>query len=108
MGSLPHFLKNGGFYGKNNSGNDRYQEKFFGIYALSGINFSLEMGEVHALLGENGAGNRRLSRSLEEFISRTVENQNQWSGCGDKWCFRCTGKRNRNHSSGDCAGAVSD
>ena len=32
------------------------KKSFSGIYALSGINFSLEMGEVHALLGENGAG----------------------------------------------------
>ena len=61
------------------------KKSFSGIYALSGINFSLEMGEVHALLGENGAGkstiiksildliNQRLSRSLEEFINRTAE-----------------------------------
>lgn len=49
------------------------KKSFSGIYALSGINFSLEMGEVHALLGENGAGKQRLSRSLEEFINRTAE-----------------------------------
>ena len=32
------------------------KKSFSGIYALSGINLSLEEGEVHALLGENGAG----------------------------------------------------
>lgn len=38
------------------------KKSFSGIYALSGINFSLEMGEVHALLGENGAGDRVIIR----------------------------------------------
>ena len=32
------------------------KKSFSGVYALSGIDFSLELGEVHALLGENGAG----------------------------------------------------
>ena len=32
------------------------KKSFAGIYALNGIDFSLELGEVHALLGENGAG----------------------------------------------------
>ena len=31
------------------------KKSFAGIYALNGIDFSLELGEVHALLGENGA-----------------------------------------------------
>ena len=40
------------------------KKSFSGIYALSGINFSLEMGEVHALLGENGAGKSTIIKVL--------------------------------------------
>ena len=40
------------------------KKSFSGVYALSGINFSLEMGEVHALLGENGEGKSTLIKVL--------------------------------------------
>ena len=56
MGFIAAFLKNGGFYGKNNSGNDRYQEKFFRDLCI--------VRDQFALLGENGAGKSTLIKVL--------------------------------------------
>ncbi|MGO7859775.1 sugar ABC transporter ATP-binding protein, partial [Rhizobium ruizarguesonis] len=31
-------------------------KRFGGVKALRGVDFDLQVGEIHALLGENGAG----------------------------------------------------
>lgn len=43
-------------------------KKFPGVHALKGVDFSLERGEVCAILGENGAGKSTLMNVLGAFI----------------------------------------
>jgi ABC-type sugar transport system ATPase subunit len=39
-------------------------KRFGGVQALSGIDMSIERGEIHALVGENGAGKSTLGKIL--------------------------------------------
>jgi ABC-type sugar transport system ATPase subunit len=51
-------------------------KRYGGVHALGVVDFSLRAGEIHALLGENGAGNSTLINVLRGLVrpdSGTVE-----------------------------------
>ncbi len=60
-----------------------------GVHALKGIGFSLEKGEVHALVGENGAGKSTLIKVLggvvqpDEGSLEIAGKKASWKGPGD-------------------------
>lgn len=45
-------------------------KKFNGVYALKGLDFSLGEGEVHGLIGENGAGKSTFIKILGGLYKR--------------------------------------
>lgn len=41
---------------------ENISKRFNGIYALKGIDMDIQEGEIHGLVGENGAGDRVIIR----------------------------------------------
>ena len=53
---------------------EKINKSFPGVKALSDVDFSLQKGEVHALMGENGAGKSTLMKILSGAYKRDSGN----------------------------------
>ena len=50
---------------------DKIEKRFSGVHALKSVNFELRAGEVHALMGENGAGKSTTMNMITGYIAST-------------------------------------
>lgn len=57
MKSPPGFLKGGAILADNILVMDHITKEFPGVKALDNVNLEVQRGEIHALIGENGAEN---------------------------------------------------